>query len=111
MPFLTPHPFTFRYLSKLFLNRLVVLSLTTLAWSLFQLSTTRCVKKCFLRLSPLLFMVVFRPNLIIVPTIVGTGPNLSAKVGASQLYSWDSIVGTVMLGMGPVGGRLLHGVG
>ena len=28
---------------------------------------------------------LFHPNLIIVPTIVGTGPNLSVKLGASQL--------------------------
>ncbi len=28
---------------------------------------------------------LFCPNLIIVPTIVGTGPNLSVNVGASQL--------------------------
>ncbi len=30
-------------------------------------------------------MMLFRPNLKIVPTIVGTGPNLSVKVGTSQL--------------------------
>ena len=33
---------------------------------------------------------MLRPILIIVPTIVGTGPNLSVTVGAS---SWDSNAG------------------